>query len=147
MKLVTISTSLLNKYHNDSEVLFKSKRPYVLIIHLKYKGKYYDFAIPIRSNIPASAPKNQYFPLPPRPSTKPRNRHGIHYIKMFPIKKEYLIQYRTEGNAFATMLQNIINAHSYTIISECQIYLDNYAAGNHPNYSTNIDYLLSKLYK
>lgn len=52
MKLVTISTSLLKKYHNDPEVLFKSKRPYVLIIHLKYKGKYYDFAIPIRSNIP-----------------------------------------------------------------------------------------------
>ena len=56
----------------------------------------YDFAIPIRSNIPASAPKNQYFALPPRPQTRPKNRHGLHYIKMFPVTKQYLIRYRTD---------------------------------------------------
>ena len=147
MKLVSINTDLLEKYHGDKEVLLKSQRPYVLIIHLKYKDKSQDFAVPIRSNIPAAAPKQQYFSLPPRPTTKPHNRHGLHYIKMFPVTKQYLVRYRTEGNTFATMIQNIINKNSRQIISECQAYLNDYATGNHPNYSTNIDYLLSKLYE
>ena len=105
MKLVTINNSLLTKYRHDSEILQKSTRPYVLVIRLKYKNEKYDFAIPIRSNIPASAPKNQYFALPPRPQTRPKNRHGLHYIKMFPVTKQYLIRYRTEGNNFATLIQ------------------------------------------
>ena len=96
MKLVTINNSLLFKYHEDPEVLQKSTRPYVLVIRLKYRNTNYDFAIPIRSNIPASAPKNQYFALPPRPQTRPKNRHGLHYIKMFPVTKQYLIRYRTD---------------------------------------------------
>ena len=54
MKLVSISTTLLDKYQNDPEVLTKSGRPYVLVVRLKYKGHSQDFAIPIRSNIPAS---------------------------------------------------------------------------------------------
>ena len=61
MKLVTIKDSLLLKYSKDSEVLKKSTRPYVLIIRLKYKAHKYDFAVPIRSNIPAAAPKSEYF--------------------------------------------------------------------------------------
>lgn len=146
MKLVTISAALLEKFCDDSEVLLKSQRPYVLIIRLKYKEKFHDFAVPIRSNIPAATPKRQYFALPPRPTTRPHNRHGLHYIKMFPVTKQYLIRYRTEGNTFAIMLQNIIEKNSKQIIAECQAYLDDYAAGIHPVYSTNIDYLLSKLY-
>ena len=61
MKLVTINNALLLKYTGDSEVLQKSTRPYVLVVRLKYKDACYDFAVPIRSNIPASAPKDQYF--------------------------------------------------------------------------------------
>ncbi len=70
--------------------LWKNMRPYVLVIRLKYIEKSYDFAVPIRSNIPAAAPKDQYFALPPRPTTRPKNRHGLHYIKMFPVTKQYL---------------------------------------------------------
>ena len=91
MKLVTINNALLLKYTGDSEVLQKSTRPYVLVVRLKYKDACYDFAVPIRSNIPASAPKDQYFALPPRPQTRPKNRHGLHYIKMFPVTKQYLV--------------------------------------------------------
>ena len=109
MKLVSINPKLLEKYKSDPEVLTKSGRPYVLVIRLKYKGQKYDFAVPIRSNVPAAAPREQYFALPPRPTTKPRNRHGIHYIKMFPVTKEYLIRYRTEGNVFAQLIQSIID--------------------------------------
>ncbi|MCD8336399.1 MAG: hypothetical protein LUD18_03830, partial [Lachnospiraceae bacterium] len=90
MKLVTIDKTLLEKYTEDPQVLYKDKRPYVLVIRLRYRGQKQDFAVPIRSNIPAAAPKNQYFALPPRPSTRPKNRHGIHYIKMFPVSKKYL---------------------------------------------------------
>ncbi len=60
MKLVTIDTVLFDKYEKDSEILSKSKRPYVLVIRLRYKEKKHDFAVPFRSNIPAAAPKNQY---------------------------------------------------------------------------------------
>ncbi|MDO4301928.1 MAG: hypothetical protein Q4D26_11130 [Clostridia bacterium] len=147
MKLVSINTDLFELYKADSEILTKSKRPYVLVIRLSYKNHNYDFAVPIRSNIPAAAPKNQYFPLPPRPSTRPKNRHGIHYIKMFPVTKQYLIRYRTEGNNFAILIQSIIDKNTKQIVDECQSYLNSYASGNHPLYSTDIDYLIQQLYK
>ncbi len=147
MKLVSINNSLLLKYSGDSEVLQKSTRPYVLVIRLKYKNTDYDFAVPIRSNIPASAPKNQYFALPPRPQTKPKNRHGLHYIKMFPVSKKYLVRYRTDGNIFATLIKNIIDKNSKQIVTECQRYLDLYSEGIKPQYSTDIDFLIEQLNK
>ena len=147
MKLVSINNELLLKYSGDSEVLQKSTRPYVLVIRLKYKNTNYDFAVPIRSNIPAAAPKDQYFALPPRPQTKPRNRHGLHYIKMFPVTKQYLVRYRTEGNSFAMLIQNIIDKNSKQIIDECQRYLDLYSQGIKPVFSTDLDYLIAQLNK
>lgn len=146
MKLVSVDTALFDKYKNDKEILIKSKRPYVLVVRLKYKGRNCNFAVPIRSNIPAAAPKNQYFSLPPRPTTRPGNHHGLHYIKMFPISKQYLVRYRTEGNDFATLIQTIINKHTKEIVDACQTYLDLYAQGYHPRFSTDIDYLLSQLF-
>lgn len=146
MKLVSINTTLLQKYAGDSQVLLKSGRPYALVLRLNYNCKKYDFAVPLRSNIPASAPKNEYFPLPPRPTTLPKNRHGLHYIKMFPVTKSYLVRCRTEGNKFATLIQNIIDKNAKQIISECQTYLNNYQSGIRPMFSTDIDYLLSQLY-
>lgn len=147
MKLVTINPKLLEKYQSDPEVLTKSGRPYVMVIHLIYKGKKYDFAVPIRSNIPAAAPKEQYFALPPRPTTRPKNRHGIHYIKMFPVTKEYLIRYRTEGNVFAQLIQSIIDKNTKKIVDACQAYLDQYASGQKSQFATDIDYLLTKLFQ
>lgn len=146
MKIVSIDTELFKKYKGDPEVLTKSKRPYVLVIRLKYKEHHYDFAIPIRSNIPASAPKNQYFALPPRSTTRPKNRHGLHYIKMFPVTKQYFRRYRTEGNPFAILIQKIIDKNTKVIVDNCQTYLDSYAKGQHPQYATDIDFLLSQLF-
>jgi len=143
MKLVAIDENLIEKYCIDKEVLHKKGRPYVLVIKLKYKDKKLDFAIPMRSNIPASSPKNEYFPLPPRPSTQPKNRHGLHYIKMFPVEKRYLQKYRTEGNDFAILIQNIIDKNSKRIVTECQKYLINYENGQRSEFSTDIDLLLS----
>lgn len=146
MKLVTIRADLLSLYEKDKEVLQKSGRPYVVVLRLKYKERNYDFAVPIRSNIPAAAPKEQYFALPPRPTTRPRNRHGLHYIKMFPITKEYQVRYRTDGNAFAMLIQQILDKNTKQIVLECQQYLDDYAVGKHPQFSTDIDFLLSVLH-
>lgn len=146
MKLVSIKPELLARYAaEDREVLCKSGRPYVVVLKLRYKGRRQDFAVPIRSNIPAAAPKYQYFALPPRPSTRPRNRHGLHYIKMFPVSKRDLLRYRTEGNEFASMLQRIIDENTKRIVTECQQYLDHYALGEHPQYATDLDLLLSLL--
>ncbi len=146
MRLVSIDTTLFDKYRNDPEVLTKSKRPYVLVIRLKYKEANYDFAVPIRSNIPAATPKDQYFALPPRPTTRPKSRHGLHYIKMFPVTKQCLRRYRIEGNSFATLIQTIIDKNKKSIVDNCQAYLDAYAKGYHPQFSTDIDYLLSQLF-
>lgn len=147
MKLVSIDPRLLEKYQGDPEVMTKSGRPYVLVICLKYKGQKYNFAVPIRSNIPAAAPKEQYFALPPRPTTRPKNRHGIHYIKMFPVTKEYLIRYRTEGNTFAQLIQSIIDKNTKKIVNACQDYLNLYSLGQKPQYATDIDYLLTQLFQ
>lgn len=147
MKLVSINSALFEKYKEDPEILTKSGRPYVLVIRLKYKGAKHDFAVPIRSNIPAAAPKNQYFALPPRPTTRPKNRHGIHYIKMFPVTKKYMIRYRTAGNSFAMLIKSIIDRNTKRIVNDCQAYLDSYSSGNKPQFSTDIDYLLSQIYE
>ena len=145
MKLVTIRQELLSCYEQDPEVLRKSGRPYVLVLRLRYLEQKYDFAVPIRSNIPAAAPKEQYFALPPRPATRTYNRHGLHYIKMFPIKKCYQVIYRTEGNEFAQMVQQIIDKNASTIVRDCQNYLDRYAEGERPLYSTDLDLLIKLL--
>ena len=145
MRIVTIDKKSLKKHAADKEMLQKANRPCVLVVRLKYKGKRYDFAVPLRSNISPSTPKDQYFPLPPRPTTKPKHRHGIHYIKMFPIKKSAALRYRTSGNALAIKTKSIIDRNEKIIIQSCQNYLLNYEKGIHPSYSTDIDFLIKQL--
>ena len=72
---------------------------------------------------------------------------SVHYIKMFPVTKQYLIRYRTDGNRFATLIQTIIDKNSKQIVNECQRYLALYSQGIKPLYSTDIDYLIEQLYK
>ncbi len=87
MRLVSIDTTLFDKYKNDSGVLTKSKRP--------------------------------------------KNRHDLHYIKMFPVTNKYLRRYRTEGNQFATLIPTIIDKNTKIIVDDCQTYLDAYAKRHH----------------
>lgn len=145
MKLISIKQSLLELFSEDPEVLQKSKRPYVLVLRLSYKGQNHHFAVPIRSNIPAASPKNEYFPLPTRSTTRKNNRHGIHYIKMFPVSPEFYLRYRTENNDFAMLIKAVIDKNSKTIIKECQDYLIRYECGDKSPYSTDIDKLLQIL--
>lgn len=141
MKLVSLESKELSKYLVDPEMLNKSKRPCALIIHLKYKGKRVDFAVPLRSNISPSTPKRQYFPLPPRHTTKDNFRHGVHYIKMFPVNKTKVHKFHTD-NIYYKTIKAILDKSEKIIVSQCQKYLEEYEKGVRPKYSTDIDLLL-----
>jgi len=145
MKIVSIKESLLNEYRKiDQEMLAKRGRPCLLVIRLKYKGKNRMFAVPFRSNIAGNVPKDQYFPLPPRSTTKDGNRHGIHYIKMFPVEKRFLERYRLDTPS-SSLCASILEKNKKSIIEECQKYLNSYENGNHPLYATSIDAMIVKL--
>lgn len=145
MKLVTIPKENLKRYIKDKEMLQKSSRPCALIVRLKYRGRNYDFAVPLRSNISPSAPKDQYFPLPTRPTTKDGHRHGVHYIKMFPVDKTKVNKFHTENNMFYSVVKAVLDKNEKQIIKECQNYLLNYERGIKPKYSTDIDMLIEML--
>ena len=146
MRIVSVSQDFLDVCAPvDSELLLKRGRPCVVVLRLQYKGKRYDFAVPMRSNIAPNVPKNQYFPLPPRPSTKTYHRHGLHYIKMFPISKNYQEKFRVEGNLYYENLARIIEKEKKRIIGECQEYLTNYEQYGKPRYAVDIDVIIKTL--
>lgn len=141
MRLVTIDEKYLKGYSKDKEMLQKAKRPCALIVQMTYKGHRYDFAVPLRSNIAATVPKNQYFPLPPRNTTKDKRHHGLHYIKMFPVKRSWLLIYHTD-EVYSALIKSIIDKNEKYIISECKEYLRRYECGEIPDYATNLDMLI-----
>ena len=145
MKIVSVKSSLLEEYRKiDNEMLDKHGRPCLLVVHLKYKGKKRMFAVPFRSNIPGNVPKEQYFSLPPRSTTQNGKRHGIHYIKMFPVEKPFLERYRLDTPS-SSLCASILEKNKKKIIDDCQAYLTKYENGNCPSYSTSIDKMIEKL--
>ena len=148
MNLVTISDDLLQKYREqDQEVMQEHDRPYMLLVRLKYKGKRIHFAVPLRSNISPSTPREQYFPLPNRKTTRTHYHHGLHYIKMIPVRKKYVQKYYTQGDMFSTFIEAYIKQHERKIVEQCQNYLDSYVSSEIKLFSTNIDKLLEVLDK
>ena len=130
----------------DKELMFnKDGRPCILIMKLKYKGAYHKFAVPLRSNITAAVPKEQYFALPPNSATRPGNRHGIHYIKIFPVDKRYVQKYRIENNTYLLQVKSILDKNEKQIISACQEYLKKYEQGLGHFMTPDIDGILSWL--
>ena len=98
--------------------------------------------MPLRSNIPASAPTWQYFSLPHNNNTKPGNKHGIHYIKLFPISKKYINKYNIDNNEFLQMISEKINNNQKEIIDECEKYLVDCELGKKHSMTPNIDGIL-----
>lgn len=134
------------KHGTDKELLFnKGGRPCVLIVKLKYKGQNHKFVVPLRSNIASNAPKEQYFPLPPNSATKSRNRHGVHYIKLFPIDSKYVQKYRIDNNVHMQQVQVILDKNEKNIIAACQQYLCEYEQGRKNAMSPDIDGILAWL--
>lgn len=146
MKIVSLDAKELKKYTIDPEMLQKAKRPCALIVKLKYKGIFYDFAIPIRSNISPNTPKCQYYPLPTRYTTKNKYRHGVHFIKMFPVDKTKVNKFNTDG-MFYKMMKAFLDKEEKQIVKDCQNYLINYERDGKPQYATDIDLLITVLNK
>lgn len=149
MKLVKVKREfydlcILNK--TDSELLYNEQgRPCVLIIHLVYQQNIHKFVIPLRSNISSKTPRWQYFSLPPNSDTRPGNSHGIHYIKLFPIKDEYIESYEIENNRYMCMIKKIIDKNEREIVDACQTYLSNCENGCKHYMTPDIDGILSWL--
>lgn len=145
MRFITVNQSFFDLHKDDPELLNKGdKRPHVLVVRLLYKGKNMNFAVPLRSNIPPSTPKWQYFALPPRSATKPGHRHGLHYTKMFPILKKHQGKFWVGENQSYLLYQSIMEKNEKRIIQECQEYLDRYAAGDKAAFSVDIDAVLER---
>lgn len=145
MRIVAIDKEYINRFAaEDREFLLKHGRPCILVVNLRFRGKRRDFAVPFRSNIAPNVPKEQYFALPPRPSTKAKYRHGIHYIKMFPIEKRYQRVFRIEGNRYYETIQATINVHAKELVAACQSYLNRYEEYGRPRFAVDLD-KLSKL--
>lgn len=146
MRIVSIADEYFEHFgKGDREFMSKRGRPCIVVVRLRFRGKRRDFAVPFRSNIAPNVPKDQYFPLPPRSTTKPRHRHGIHYIKMFPIEKRFQRRFRTEGNPYYETIQRILDANSRRIVNDCQRYLDRYEKQGRPKYAVDIDRLIRLL--
>lgn len=104
---VKISEKYFDLCGDDPELSFrKNRRPHLLVLSLKYKGRTSLFAVPLRSNIPSVESKELYFALP-----RSGNHHGIHYIKMFPITKKYQEKFWIGNNSSYILYQNIVNKH------------------------------------
>ena len=149
MKLVKISDKFFcdcKTHGTESELMYNEKgRPSVLLVNLRYKGKKYPFVVPLRSNISGTAPKEQFFSLPPNKNTKYGNSHGIHYIKIFPIKIDYVESYLI-NEPYDILIQSIIDAHEKDIVDACQDYLGECEKGNHHFVTPDIDGILAWLY-
>lgn len=133
-------------FDENIELEKNDKRPCLIIIKLKYRGVNCKFAIPFRSNINGNASKKEYYPLPPRKTTRKGKKHGLHYIKMFPIKDEYINKYYAENaeneNDIIKIEKNIKE-----VIDEAKQYLQNYENGTRYNFCTNIDVIFNKIYQ
>lgn len=149
MDIVKVKKSFMEEYqkHTDNDQMLESEvgRPCVLIMKLKYKGKYHKFIVPLRSNITGSTPKNQFFSLPPTSRTRQGNRHGISYVKIFPIKDEYVEKFLINPRTHIDMVKKIIDKNENTIIYACQNYLNEYEKGNRSPFTPDIDSILTWL--
>ena len=146
MRIVTISGEFLAAcLRADREFMAKRGRPCVLVVRLRYRGRRQDFAVPFRSNISKSTPRSQFFPLPTRASTRPGCRHGLHYLKMFPVTGSVLREYHADATVEHIATLSVIDSNAKRIVDECQRYLDAYEGDGRSPYAVDIDAILSVL--
>lgn len=149
MQLVTVGNDFFSKcikHGTDRELLYdKQGRPCVLIVDLVYKRQKRTFVVPLRSNISKNVPRNQYFPLPPNASTQPGKRHGVHYIKLFPMDKKYVHPYKISQSVYLVTVKSILDKNESKIVDACQNYLSEYEKGQGSSMTPDIDGILSWL--
>lgn len=77
----------------------------------------------------------------------PHHRHGLHFVKMFPITKGHTQKFHTDNNAEYKRINNILDKNTRQIVAQAQAYLTAYEQGNRSLYATNIDKLLDYISK
>ena len=147
MQFVTVEKDFFaqcKKYGTDRELLYdKQGRPCVLIVDLVYKGQKHTFVVPIRSNIAKNVPTSQYFPLPHNAFTQTGKRHGVHYIKLFPMDRKYVHPYKISKSAYLVMVKSILDKNESKIVNACQNYLSEYEKGQGSFMTPDIDGILA----
>ena len=114
------------------------------MIKIKYKKKDYTFALPLRSNISGFCPKNTYFALPTRSTTRDRNHHGIHYSKAFPVDPKYLLPYQMNDDMYGELVLALIEKNIKQIIRDFRSYIVNYEKGIRPKFCVDMDNAIEK---
>ena len=142
IKVVGISRSFFEGLPADKELLHGTdmgkNRPFMIMVNLNYQGKKIDFAIPFRSRLSSKTPKDEYKSLPPRPNTPKHCAHGLHYTKMFPIKKQFFVKFNVnENNKYYQKVFNIIERDISEITRHAQKVVNDYEAGIKSPYTPN----------
>lgn len=150
MRLVSIKQTFIDIFDFPTEIMSKdsngNNRPFLLILSLQYKDEKRSFALPFRSNIQVNShTKGTYFSLPRRHSTKDRHAHGLHYIKMFPIEKQYCDKYIVPNKKYDLMISEYITKNIDKIVNGAQSYLVEYENGKRHNFCVDIDRMLNTL--
>lgn len=128
IKIVTIHDSFFKLVKDTEPELLQirkemQRRPCLVLLKIKYKGKNYTFALPMRSNISKLTPN--------RKSTK-----------AFPIDPKYLISYKMDGDFFGEYILAYIEKNIDTIVKEFKNYLLDYEKGQYYKYHVDIDHLI-----
>lgn len=116
-----------------------------MLVKLRYKNKLRDFVVPLRSNISSTTPFSQYFALPPNSNTRKHCRHGVHYIKLFPVDRRYIDTYQVSGNKYYVNILHMLNASERDIVQDCQDYLNLCEVGNKHMMTPDIDGILQMI--
>src|ERR1035437_7371417 len=146
MQFNSISDDFFSLCSFDTELLHNkgAKRPYLVVLDLLYKGDTHKFAIPFRSNISSYTDKRQYFSLPIRATTNSGHVHGLHFIKMFPVKDHYLKSFISRDSSHKIVTRFIVKNRD-VIKQRAQTYLNKYELGSKLEFCTDIDGIYNRL--
>lgn len=140
MQFNSITDNFFDICSFDNQLLYNKdgRRPYTVVLNLNYKGGIHKFAIPFRSNIPSYIDKSQYFSLPPRSTTQTDKVHGLHFIKMFPIKDNYLKIFISK-DINHKLAKKLLITNRNLVKQQAQDYLNKYESGVRVPFYTDIE--------
>lgn len=146
MNIIKVSSQFYVDCPDPEHLQKEDRRPFILLLRMKFRGKMIRFAAPLRSNISGHTPKDQYFNLPPAPGTKAEHHHGIHFIKMYPITSQYIQKFNTGDIPYFVMLSDFIQRNEKNIVQAASAYLSRYEHdGKWCDQAVNLDQLLGYL--
>jgi len=145
LRLVAISDQFFNELPEETEFLVNkdngNRRPYVAVVKLRYQDKRLYFAIPLRSNMQKSVPKNYYISLPPRSTTRQGRKHALQIQKMFPVSRKFFEQYKMDS-LYDVKLASSIAKREDEIIDKAVKYIELYSKTNEMPFTPDWDNII-----